>query len=164
MRIIELRDLVNATYYRRPGPDGKLPEVPKGTPFDEDSMIRQMFSYRDTIAVILKTPENAAKGAQIDEVRQSIKVLDILDAAKGKKFSIEDDLYAYLKRRVDNADWLLINANVIQFVDDIDHAPAVSKERLDKVIEDSDKVDITRAADVGIEGSRPVSINKRKRA
>ncbi len=143
MRVIPLKSLVIATFYRAPaGSDPKTPlvPVPDGTEFDEAAMQRQMFSYAANIEAILKSPADPQRGAQITEIRKSMAVLDALDKAKGKLILHEESDYLYLKERVDGAWWPFALPAVCEFVDDIDHAQAVSKERLEAAIDDDPDV------------------------
>lgn len=56
----------------------------------------------------------------IEEVRTSIKVLDILDKADGEKVTLEDADHAAVKRRVTSTKWKVATPDVVAFFDAID--------------------------------------------
>ncbi len=162
MRVIPLKSLVIATFYRAPaGSDPKTPlvPVPPDAAFDPDTMQEQRFDYRANLEAILKSPSDPQRGMQIEDVRRSVKILDALDRAKGTKFILEDEEYSHLKARVDAAFWPFALPAVVSFVDDIDHAQAVSKERLEAAI--GDDPDVPHPAEPGHhngKAKRPLSV------
>lgn len=77
---------------------------------------KEDFSYRDMLRVLMETPENPQKGAQIDEMRKSLRVLEILDT-ENKTIELEDADFIYLCNRVKNATFIANNKVFIDFVD-----------------------------------------------
>lgn len=74
-------------------------------------------SYRDQLTSIMSMPMDA-KSADLDEVRRSIRILDVLETATDV-LELEDADYEYLKRRVTAARWPIINAVILTFVEDV---------------------------------------------
>jgi hypothetical protein len=75
-------------------------------------------SYKQQIAEIMKTP-TGNRGADIDEVRRSIHILDALDACKGDTLQLEDADFEYMKQRIQEANWPVIDRWVLAFVEDV---------------------------------------------
>lgn len=75
-------------------------------------------SYKAQLIEILRTP-SASNGADYDEVRRSIRILDKLDETKGDTLQLEDADFEYMKQRVLNARWPLIDKYVMAFVEDV---------------------------------------------
>jgi len=82
-----------------------------------------ILSYKEMIKSVLQFPTNPQAGFTIDEIRANVRILDILDKATDE-FILEDFDYSKLKTSVDNAKFGMAHANIVQFVDDIDHAEA----------------------------------------
>ena len=75
-------------------------------------------NYKTQIASILSTPSNPQAGADYAEVRKSIRLLDILEKANGT-LVIEDADHQYLAARVKGARYLIINREVLDFIEDV---------------------------------------------
>ena len=84
-------------------------------------------SYKETIKGLLQFASDPRVGFTMDEIRSNVKILDILDKAD-KELILEDFDYSKLKTAIDNAKFGLAHANIIEFVDDIDHAEAFKVE------------------------------------
>ena len=126
MRVIELKLTTLSTLW-------KLTDIPvsKDVEFDPDTMKKITFSYRDTIKNVLQIPSDPKEGLKIAEIRNLIKIIDELETLNdGDNLILEDDLYSVLKTRIDNNSWGYAHKVIVEFVDDIDHAKAVSKEKL----------------------------------
>jgi hypothetical protein len=139
LRVIELRELVTATFYL-PGPNApagtNLVKVPRGIEYDALTMVQRKFAYRENIEGILSQPPDPRAGVKVVEIRKAIKILDALEAVEdGKPLILEDDQWSYLDSRVENTDWPFALPAVITFTDDIHNAKAISKERLEQAAE-----------------------------
>lgn len=134
MRVIELKELTVATYYRPLAglpTNARLVRVPKGTDFDAETMIRQTINYRQTIEDVLAAPVDSRAGIKVVEIRKAMKILDVLESVEDNQpLILEDDQWSYLDSRVENFDWAVASSGIVQFCDDIHHAKAISKERL----------------------------------
>jgi hypothetical protein len=77
--------------------------------------------YKNEIRTILITPEDRQAGANIDEMRLAIRVLDVLDALdeNADVMELEDADYSYLQGRVQNARFGMVHPAIVQFIDDI---------------------------------------------
>ena len=60
---------------------------------------KQELDYKAMLQVLMETPKDPQKGASIDEVRKSIRILDALESAEGT-LMLEDADYLYLLERV----------------------------------------------------------------
>jgi len=139
MRVVELKELMTGTFYKPAPGETIAPKVPKGTPFDPETMIQRPFSYRANIEGILGTPPNPQQGVKVVEVRKAMRLLDLLEATdEGKPLVLEDADWSYLDERVQNTDWPFVLPAIVQFCDDIHNAKAISKERLEKAAEDTE--------------------------
>lgn len=74
--------------------------------------------YSSVLKEVLSRPVDQAKGADIQEMRRSIRVLDALDRANGT-LELEDADYQYLRDKIGNMHWNVIDRRIVQFVDDI---------------------------------------------
>ena len=77
--------------------------------------------YKNELRTILITPEDRQAGANIDEMRRAIRVLDALDALDedADVLELEDADYEYLKGRVQNARFGMVHPAIVQFIDDV---------------------------------------------
>ena len=78
-------------------------------------------NYRNEILSILSTPEDRQAGANIDEMRRAIRVLDVLDALDedADVLELEDADYEYLNGRIQKARFGMVHPAIVQFIDDI---------------------------------------------
>ena len=65
----------------------------------------------------METPETPEKGAGIDEIRNSMRVLDALEKSKDDSFDLEDADFTYLLRRVKGARFTTSQKVFVDFVD-----------------------------------------------
>lgn len=79
------------------------------------------FSYKEMIQVIMETPQDPAKGATIDEIRKSIRVLDLL-ASSRELLSLEDADYSHMMGKVRATKFSTANQVFVNFVDDLEKA------------------------------------------
>ena len=75
-------------------------------------------NYKAQLEAILKTPSNLQGGADYDEIRKSIRLLDILETANGE-VKLEDADHEYLKARVMGARYGVIDKVVQSFIEDV---------------------------------------------
>jgi hypothetical protein len=93
MRSIELKIL--------PGPDN-LPAM----------------GYSNILKEVLTRPANPEKGADIQEMRMAIRVLDVLERSNGT-LELEDADYEFVRERILNMHWNVIDRRIVQFVGDV---------------------------------------------
>lgn len=74
-------------------------------------------AYRAQLKAIIETPANQ-QTASLDEVRRSIRILDVLERSDGV-LELEDADFDFMREKVLGARWPLINRQVLDFVDDV---------------------------------------------
>lgn len=79
------------------------------------------FVYKDMLTVLMETPSDPQRGAGIDEVRKSIRVLDVLERS-GDVLELEDADFAYVLERVRNARFTASNKVFVDFVEHFEKA------------------------------------------
>lgn len=75
-------------------------------------------SYRDVLREVTRRPLDPQRGADITEMRQSIRVLDALESADGT-LELEDSDYDTLKSKLSAMQWNVIDKRLVQLVDDV---------------------------------------------
>lgn len=77
-------------------------------------------AYKDQIDAIMSTPMDM-KNADLNEVRRSLRILDVLDGlpAEAQALELEDADYEYMKQRVLAARWPIINKVILTFIEDV---------------------------------------------
>ena len=86
-------------------------------------------NYRESLMTIIKTPMNPREGISIDEMRKSVKLLDLIEIKKDEdEVELEDADYDFLKKKVESFKFAFANKIVLQFIDDILLAEEVKKE------------------------------------
>ena len=84
----------------------------------------QSFNYFTQIKYILENPSTPEVGATVSEIRQSVRVLDKIEAQVQKdkpeyQIELEDADYDYLKQRVAGAHYSMNNKALLDFIDGI---------------------------------------------
>jgi hypothetical protein len=74
--------------------------------------------YVQVLREVMRRPADPQKGADIAEMRKSIRVLDALDASNGT-LELEDADYEHLKTKILNMPWNVIDRRIVQLVDDV---------------------------------------------
>ncbi len=77
--------------------------------------------YKNELRTILITPEDRQAGANIEQMRLAIRVLDVLDVLDedADVLELEDADYEYLQGRVQNARFGMVHPAIVQFIDDV---------------------------------------------
>lgn len=87
--------------------------------------------YLDMIKLAVSSPDDPKVGLTVEEIRRSVKVLDILDVVgKAKEVVFEDAEYEYLKRKVLGHKYPIAVKDLVTYFDDIENA--VSPKELEK--------------------------------
>jgi len=76
-------------------------------------------AWADVIRQVIRRPLDSQRGADIDELRRGIRVLDALDAAKDRVLALEDADYDHLKAKTLAMQWGLVDRRVLSFIDDV---------------------------------------------
>jgi hypothetical protein len=74
-------------------------------------------SYQAQLIEIMRTP-TGDKGADIEEIRRSIKVLDALEKT-GDTLQLEDADFEFMANKIKYARWPVIDRYVLQFIEDV---------------------------------------------
>lgn len=77
--------------------------------------------YADVLREVVRRPLNPQTGADIAEMRQSIRVLDALESANGS-LTLEDADYQHLKMKLEAMPWNVIDRRIVQLIDDVSNA------------------------------------------
>jgi hypothetical protein len=78
-------------------------------------------SYDLVLREVIRRPLDPQKGADIAEVRLSIRVLDALDAANGT-LELEEADYQHLKAKLAAMPWAVVDRRIVQLFDDVNAA------------------------------------------
>lgn len=79
--------------------------------------------YQDVLREVIRRPLDPQRGASIEEMRQSIRVLDAIESANGT-LDLEDSDYEHLQAKLKAMQWLLVDKRIVQLVDDVNGANA----------------------------------------
>lgn len=86
--------------------------------------------YRVVIREVIRRPLDPQRGADIEEMRRGIHILDALDEQEGPILALEDADWEHLKLKVANMQWGVVDKRVLQFIDTVnaadDEAPALN--------------------------------------
>jgi hypothetical protein len=77
--------------------------------------------YAQLLRDAVRKPLNQQQGADIAEMRQSIRVLDALDSANGV-LELEDADWRHLKEKLAAMPWAVIDRRIVQLVEDVENA------------------------------------------
>jgi hypothetical protein len=78
-------------------------------------------AYAQVLREVLRRPADPQKGADIAEMRKSLRVLDALDSANGT-LQLEDADYDHLKTKLLAMPWNIIDRRIVVLVDDVTSA------------------------------------------
>ena len=78
-------------------------------------------SYWVQLQTTMRSPSNPQGGADIDEIRKSIRVLNVLDeiGQDAEVLELEDSDYDYMVTKVTASKFTFADAAIVQFVDDV---------------------------------------------
>ena len=91
---------------------------------------KREFSYKDMLHGVMEQPMNAEKGAGIDEVRKSVRVLEQLDKSEDV-LVLEDADYDHMMNKVKLIRFTSANQVVIDFVEDLEKAKDNAESKKD---------------------------------
>lgn len=92
----------------------------KTVDFNMQGTVRKL-SYKGELETIFRSPTDMSKGANVEEMRRSIRILDALDKSTDV-LELEDADFDYLKGRVPQAKFAFVDPAIVQFVDDVTNA------------------------------------------
>ena len=88
---------------------------------------KSIFDYKEAMLAVLAKPINMQAGANYEEMRVIIPIMDKVTAANGV-LSLEDAEHQALMVRAKSMPYRVVNKIILQFVDDIVHAPSEKKD------------------------------------
>ena len=74
--------------------------------------------YRDVVQQVIRAPLKPEAGVGIEEMRQSIRVLDALDKANGT-LELEDADWNHLVAKTRAMQWAFVDRRILTFIDDV---------------------------------------------
>ena len=77
--------------------------------------------YAALLRDAVRKPADPQRGADISEMRQSIRVLDALDSANGV-LELEDSDWEHLKQKLAAMPWAIIDRRIVRLVEDVENA------------------------------------------
>lgn len=77
--------------------------------------------YKDVLIEVTRRPLNPREGVNIAEMRQSLRVLDALEASNGT-LELEDSDYQHLKAKLDAMQWNVVDRRIVELVEDVSGA------------------------------------------
>lgn len=74
--------------------------------------------WAEIVKQVIRKPLNPERGVEIEEMRKSIKILDILDKSNGV-LELEDADWEHLRDKTVKMQWGVIDSRIIKFVDEV---------------------------------------------
>jgi hypothetical protein len=74
--------------------------------------------WAEILRQVVQRPLDPQRGVDIDEMRKSIRLLDIIDASNGV-LELEDSDWEYLKSKTVAMQWAVIDRNIVKLVDEV---------------------------------------------
>jgi hypothetical protein len=75
-------------------------------------------NYQAVLREVTRHPLDPRQGIDIAEMRQSLRVLDAIDAANGT-LELEDADYQHLKQKLLAMPWGMVDRRILQLVDEV---------------------------------------------
>ena len=88
---------------------------PLGTP----EFSANMLSYSEAIRQIIRRPLDQQKGADIEEIRKGIRILDALDSPKDNILELEDADWNHLVEKTNAMQWAFVDKRILALIDTI---------------------------------------------
>ncbi len=78
-------------------------------------------SYWAQLQMTMRTPMNVQQGADVEEIRKSIRILDALDKTdkEAEFLELEDSDHEFLVSKVSATKFTFVAPELVQFVDDV---------------------------------------------
>jgi hypothetical protein len=75
--------------------------------------------WAEAIRQVIRRPFDQQRGADIEEIRKGIHVLDALDKASDGVLELEDADWEHLRDKTLAMQWAFVDRRILEFVDDI---------------------------------------------
>lgn len=95
-------------------PDNRFP--PGSADFDANVIV-----YAEVVRQVIRRPLDQQKGADIEEMRKGIRILDQLDKST-TVLELEDADYEHLKQKTNAMPWAFVDKRILEFVDSVNNA------------------------------------------
>ena len=101
----------------------------KNLPVTRPDATEMELSYWIQLQTTIRSPADPQSGADIDEIRKSIRILNVLDeiGQDAKVLELEDSDYEYMVARVTTSKYTFADPAIVQFVDDVMEAGKVEE-------------------------------------
>jgi hypothetical protein len=93
-----------------------MKRIPLHTFTDEDTGGAMVWA--EIVRQVVRRPLDPQRGADVDELRRGIRILDALDQS-GSVLELEDADWEHLRDKTLAMPWGVIDRRVLQFVDDV---------------------------------------------
>jgi hypothetical protein len=80
--------------------------------------VQEDLDWAQIMREVIRRPLDPKSGADIEEIRRGVRVLDALDHANGT-LELEDADYEHLKQKTLVMPWAMIDKRILEFVDDV---------------------------------------------
>jgi len=77
-----------------------------------------IFKWAEAVRQVIRRPQDGQKGADLDELRRGIRVLDALDKARDI-LELEDADWEHLKAKTLAMQWAFVDRRIVAFIDDV---------------------------------------------
>jgi len=91
------------------------PNFPPGS----EGFNANLLSWSEAIKQVIRKPLDPQKGAEVEEIRKGIRVLDALDKAQNGVLELEDADWEHLKTKVNAMQWAFVDKRILQFIEDV---------------------------------------------
>jgi hypothetical protein len=92
-----------------------------------------VMTWADVIRQVIRRPLDPQRGADIEEIRHGIRVLDAVDKA-GPVLELEDSDWEHLVEKTKAMQWAIVDRRILLFIDDVTQATdQVSVNGLDRL-------------------------------
>jgi hypothetical protein len=78
-----------------------------------------VFESADIMRQIIRRPQDQQKGADIDEMRRGIRVLDALDKCDSSTLELEDADWEHLRDKARIMAWAIVDRRLLTVVEDV---------------------------------------------
>ena len=78
----------------------------------------RQFDYKEELKTVFRAPADPQRGADYEEMRRSMRVLDALDKANDT-LVLEDADFTNLQERVKKARFVMVHPIIVQFIEDV---------------------------------------------
>lgn len=78
-----------------------------------------MVRWDDVIRQVIRQPQDRQRGADIEEIRSGIRILDALEHSDGQLLELEDRDWEHLRDKTRAMQWMVVDRRILRFCDDV---------------------------------------------